>query len=57
MADGTGRVNLHSLASQGESDYAFSLVGSDSRYYYFNPCSGFTYYGYDDLAVSLHFKT
>lgn len=57
MADGSGTVNLHSLALEGDvvNEAAFSVVGTDTRTYKYNPCNGFTYYGLYDLAVSLLF--
>ena len=57
MSDGSGRVNLHSLAleaSNGEelTDAAFAVYGSDGYNYEYNPCNGYSIFSYSDLAVN-----
>lgn len=56
MADGTGQINLHSLAREPVLGYlgdsAFSVFASDGWTYNYNPCNGFSFYIYSDLAVS-----
>lgn len=57
MTDGTGRVNLHSLALEpqpGEtlSEAAFGVFGEDGYTYNYNPCNGFSFYPLTNLAVS-----
>lgn len=54
MSDGTGRINLHGPALDDSYlyDSAFTIYGNDGFYYKYNPCTGFNYGGYFDLAVS-----
>ena len=54
MSDGSGRINLHSLSLDGAvlSDPSFTVNAPDGWTYKYNPCDGFSYAGYSDLAVS-----
>ena len=57
MSDGSGTINLNSLASAADDNVArFQLDGGDKFSYSYNPCVSFSTDQFDDLAVSHKFS-